>query len=217
MQEESPVLTLGPPPPPVTRSLAFFNNLTLYLLGLIGLEAESKTNDCRDASKLGITKQGLRESKGVLARSTASVGYMFTVVTVRPGSQDSERGTIKRSLALKSPSDWPGAQPACSGAGACSRARLLRRPAGGAHSGAQPASLTYWLVQAHEAQVGLQGARRRVHHGRGRQAERAFARRPRGGSPPVPRARRPRRARQGQREPARTSPPGGRNGPQAPR
>lgn len=75
-------------------------------------------------------------------------------------------------------------------------------------SAAQPAPLTYGLVQAHEAQVGLQRAGRRVHHGRGRQAESSAALRPGGRGSPI--------AHQGQWESARTSQPCGPNGPQAP-
>jgi hypothetical protein len=84
-------------------------------------------------------------------------------------------------------------------------------------SAAQPAPLTYGLVQAHEAQVGLQRAGRRVHHGRGRQAESSAPLRPGGRGSPIPRARNPCAAHQGQWEPARTSQPCGPNGPQAPR
>lgn len=80
MQEKSLAPTLGPP---ITRSLGFFNSFTNMPLGLIGLAAESKTNECRNAPSLQIAKRGFRESKGALDDlRRASVEFMFTVITV---------------------------------------------------------------------------------------------------------------------------------------
>lgn len=80
---------------------------------------------------------------------------------------------------------------------------------------ARPPALTNGLVQPHEAQVGLQRARRRIHHRRGRQAEPTPARsRPRRRLP-VPRAGRATRTRQGQG--AGVPPPWVRQDLQAPR
>lgn len=101
--------------PPITRSFGFFNSLTNVPLGLIGLAAESKSNECRNAPSLQIAKRGFRESKGAWNSS-------FLLSLSVPRTQDN-RGSLAEVLTT-SRSDGPTSPPLA--AGVCSRGPVAR-------------------------------------------------------------------------------------------
>lgn len=146
---------------------------------------------CKSVHKKG-------HKNGTSARFTVYTSANFLPV---PGTQDSGGCEGPRATSGTSPPGFPRLPAAWqllrysrfSASPLLPLLRYSRIPA------VRPLALTNRLVQTHEAQVGLQGAGRRVHDRGGRQAEPTPARSRPGIRLPVPGVGRAGRAREGQR------------------